>query len=113
MRRRLDELPLPLRALAAYVALAGTALMVFGAVKLDDGWLDGLIGSVMLLAAGTMTIPQRSAWWSLVAGLTTGLILALVFNSSATVGSTVALVVLALPSSRVFFGFDRDWVRDF
>jgi hypothetical protein len=104
----LDGMPLPLRALSAYSALCAWALIAIGVVEVgrgvDDAWVLLVCSLLLLGAARLMTLPFRLAWWTLMVGSSAALVTAVWLHNNASAGSTVALVILAWPSSRVFFG---------
>lgn len=104
----LDGMPLPLRALSAYSALCAWALIVIGVSELVRGatnaWVLMTCAVALLVSARVMTLPTRLAWWSLVVAASSALVTAVWVHNNASAGSAVALVILALPTTRLFFG---------
>lgn len=104
----LDGMPLALRALSAYSALCAWALIVIGTTELvrgtDDAWVLMTCAVLLLLAARMMTVPARLVWWSLVIATSSALVTAVWLHNNASAGSAVALVILSLPATRVYFG---------
>ena len=104
----LDGMPLPLRALSAYSALCAWALLAVGLVEAtrgtDDAWVLVTCALSLLAAARVMTVPTRFAWWSLMVATSAAMVTAVWLDNNASMGSAVALGILAWPTTRVFFG---------
>ena len=104
----LDGMPLPLRALSAYSALCAWALIVIGTIEVgrgtNDAWVLLTCAVALLLSARIMTVPSRVVWWSLVIAAASALVTAVWLDNNASAGTTVALVILALPTTRLYFG---------
>lgn len=104
----LDGMPLPLRALSAYSALCAWALIVIGSIEVGrgthDAWVLLTCAVALLLSARVMTVPARLVWWSLVIAAASALVTAVWLDNNASAGTAVALVILALPTTRLYFG---------
>jgi hypothetical protein len=95
-------MPIMLRALTAYTALAALTLAVISLVSSDlthTAFAVGLALDALLLSWRT-----RRAWFLQVAGCVGLLVASVVGQGSLVVAESMTLLVLALPSTRAFYG---------
>jgi hypothetical protein len=101
-RSPLDDMPVALRSLTAYTALAALTLAIISVVSADlthTAFALGLAADALLLSWRS-----RSAWWLQVAGCLALLVASVMGQGTLVVAETMTLLVLALPSTRLFYG---------
>jgi hypothetical protein len=95
-------MPILLRALTAYTALAALTLAIISLVSTDlthTAFAVGLALDALLLSWRT-----RTAWYLQVAGCLGLLVASVMGQGSLVVAESMTLLVLALPSTRAFYG---------
>ena len=101
LTHRLDGMPILLRALTAYTALAAVTLAILSVASQD--WRHTAYAVALAVDVGLLCWRDRRAWWLQVVVCTAILIGSVVQQGVLVVAETMTLAVLAFPSSRAYY----------